>query len=132
MLESVAISDGHFRVGVIAAGIAVVAAIAMVRFCGSVSLPPKSAPPSGSVDSTATTAQLMTQTATTPAVYQDLVAKDALVAGVRRPTIDEIGRKLVYRVDEARHMLELGRPPIAIAGLELAVVRTGESVGLDI
>ena len=35
----------------------------------------------------------------------------------RTPTLDEMSRKLAYRVDEARHVLEVGQPAIEIAGL---------------
>jgi len=105
-----------------------VAGITMVRFCGSVSLPPKPPGP-GPIGSSR---QLLQKGTASPAVYQDYLAKDAAAAGVRTPSIDEMGRKLVYRVDEGRHILEVGQPAIEIAGLKLRVDRSGESMVLQI
>jgi len=39
-------------------------------------------------------------------------------------------KKLAYRVDEARHTLEPGQPPIDLAGLRLHVERSGDQVVL--
>jgi hypothetical protein len=58
--------------------------------------------------------------------------RDAASAGVRVPTLDEMGRKLAYRVDDARHVLELGKPGIEVAGLRLHVEHSGDAVVLAI
>jgi hypothetical protein len=52
-------------------------------------------------------------------MYQDFVARDAAEAGVRAPALDELSRKLPYRVDDAGHVLEVGPPSLEIAGLRL-------------
>lgn len=65
-------------------------------------------------------------------MYLDFLARDAATAGVRTPTLDEMGRKLAYRVDDARHVLELGKPGIEVAGLRLHVERSGDVVVLVI
>ncbi len=105
-----------------------VAGITLVRFCGEVSLPPKPAP----VGPTGSSRQLLQKGTASPAVYQDYLSKDAAAAGVRTPSLDEMSRKLVYRVDEGRHVLEVGQPAIEIAGLKLRVDRSGESMVLQI
>jgi hypothetical protein len=126
----VGISDEKFRLGVVAVGGVLVVGIAVLRFCGSVSLPPKPAPPSGAVEPG--TAGDLLRTTTTPAVYQDFIAQDALAAGVHTPKLEDMARKLPYRVDDARHVLEVGRRGTLIAGLELTVVHAGESLALDV
>lgn len=129
MLESVAISDGQFRLGLIVGGVLLAAVISGVRFCGSVSLPPKPAPPSGAMG---TTNQLLSKTAASPSVYQDFLARDAALAGVPVPTIEDMSRKLAFRSDDARHVLEVGAPPIDVAGLRLAAVRANDTIALEI
>lgn len=105
-----------------------VAGITLVRFCGEVSLPPKPPP----VGPTGSSRQLLQKGTASPAVYLDHLSKDAAAAGVRTPSVDDMGRKLVYRVDEGRHVLEVGQPAIEIAGLKLRVDRSGESMVLQI
>jgi hypothetical protein len=124
----VSISDEQFRFGVLGAGIVLVAGITVARFCGSVSLPPKPAAPSAS----GTTQQLVEDVNASPSVYQDHLAKDAMAAGVRTPTYDEMSRKLLYRVDEGRRVLEVGEPAIDAAGLKLTAQRSGNALVLDI
>lgn len=104
-----------------------VVGITVMRFCGSVSLPPK--PASGP---TGSTRQLLGKGTNSPSVYKDFLSKDAQSAGVRKPSVEEMQRKLVYRVDEGRHVLEVGQPAIEIAGLKLRLDRSGESMVLQI
>ena len=124
------VTDAQFRLGVGVAGFVLVVGITAVRFCGSAPpLPPKPAPvttPTGS------SRQLLSQGIASPAMYQEYLGKDAASAGVRTPTVDEMGRKLVYRVDEGRHVLEVGQPAIELAGLKLRVDRSGEAMVLQI
>lgn len=127
--DTVGISDEQFRLGVGVAGLVLVLSITTVRFCGSVSIPPKPEPTTGPVG---TSRQLLSKGAASPAVYQDYLSKDAAAAGVRTPTLDDMGRKLVYRVDEGRHVLEVGQPGIEVSGLKLRVDRSGESMVLQI
>jgi hypothetical protein len=104
MVRSVSITDTQFRIGVGVAGIALVAGIAAVRFCGRVSLPPRPPPPAVPHG---TSSELLTRSSASPVVYQDLVARDAAEAGVRAPALDEMSRKLPYRVDEDALALEI-------------------------
>jgi len=65
-------------------------------------------------------------------MYQDFIAHDAAAAGLSAPTIDELGRKLPYRVDEVRHVIEVGKPALELAGVRLRAVRAAEGVALEI
>jgi hypothetical protein len=47
---------------------------------------------------------------------------------VPAPSSTQIAAKLPYRVDEARHVLEPGKPPIEVAGLRIHVERTGDQI----
>lgn len=96
-----------------------VASLTLVRFCGSVSIPPKSAPPAPSGTST----QLVQKGLASPVVYKEFLDKDATLAGLRVPSIEEMARKLPHAVDDTRYVLEIGQPPIDAAGLKLSVER---------
>jgi hypothetical protein len=130
MVKSVPISDTQFRIGVGVVGIALVSVIASLRFCGSVALPPK---PAAAVQApSGTSSELLTRSSASPAVYQDFLARDAASAGVRVPTIEEMSRKLPYRVDDARRVLEVGAPAIEVAGVRLRAVQLAEGLGLEL
>jgi hypothetical protein len=121
--------DSQFRIGVVVGGIVLVAVITYVRFCGSLSLPPKPPPlqqPQG------TQRQLIAASTTSVAAYRDYIEHDAAAAGVRAPSVDEMGKKLAYRVDDARHVLEPGKPAIEVAGLRLRAERSADSLVLVI
>ncbi len=122
-------AEPQFRLSVLAGGAILVAIIAYVRFCGGLTLPPKPPPPSGPKG---TERQLLRQAEGKASVYQTYLENDANVAGVQAPTIDQMARKFPYRVDDARHVLELGKPPIEVAGLRLHVERTNDLVVLVI
>lgn len=133
MVKSVSITDAQFRMGVGAGGIALVAVIATVRFCGSVSLPPKPEPPAAPRGtSPASPGELLTRSSASPVVYQDFIARDAARAGVRAPTLDELSRKLPYRVDDARHTLRVGEAPLEVAGVRLRAIRVGDELALEV
>jgi hypothetical protein len=125
----VASSDQTFQVGVAAGGIALVGILTFVRFCGSVSLPPKGPPP---VVASSAENQLVARAAQSPQLYLDWLSKDANQAGVTSPTMEEMSRKLPYRVDEARHVLEVGQPAVELAGLRLRVVKGVDTFNLEI
>lgn len=129
MVKSVSISDTLYRIGVGVAGTALVAGIVAVRFCGRVSLPPKPPPPTVPHG---TSSELLTRSSASPVMYRDFVARDAAAAGVRAPTLDELSRKLPYRVDEARHVLEIGRPAVEIAGVKLRAIHLEDALALEI
>jgi hypothetical protein len=122
-------TEPQFRLGVLASGAVLVAIIAYLRFCGGLSLPPKPAAPSGPKG---TDRQLLSQATGSPAVYQSYLQTDAATAGVQPPSIEQMSHKFSYRVDEARHVLELGKPPIEVAGLRLHLERTSDQVVLVI
>jgi hypothetical protein len=126
--ETVAISDEQFRFGVLAGGVALVVGISVVRFCGSVSIPEKPAP----TYATGTQSQALTKSTASHGVYLELLSKDAAAAGVRTPTIEDMSRKLAYRVDEARHVMEVGQPAIDIAGVRLSLVHERDLLVLEI
>jgi len=113
---------------VLAGGVALVASITVLRFCGGLSIPPKPAPsfPTGSQS------QLLTKSAGSRPVYEEYLAKDAASAGVRTPTSADMQRKFPYRVDEARHVLEVGQPAIDLAGVRLGLVRENANLVLEI
>ena len=121
--------DPQFRIGVMAGGLVLVLIITYLRFCGSLSLPAKPPAPTGP---TGTQKQLLSQATATPGMYLNFLERDAAAAGVRAPTPDEMGKKLAYRVDDARHVLELGQPAIEVAGLRLHLERAGDAVTLAI
>ncbi len=126
--RTVTISDAQFRVGVGIAGFVLVVGITAVRFCGSVSLPPKPAP----VGPTGSQRQQLGKSMASPSVYKDFLSSDASAAGVPTPSVDEMKKKLVYRVDEGRHLLEVGQPAIETAGLKLRADQSGDSLVLQI
>ncbi len=130
MLVSVPpISDAQFRLGVIAGAIVLGLGIGTVRFCGSVSLAPKPPPPSGAYG---TSTQLLTKSTGAPAVYQDFLARDAAAAGVMTPAYEDMTRKLAFRADDVRRVLEVGEPSIEVAGLKLTAVLANETLALEI
>lgn len=122
-------SDQTFQIGAVAGGAVLIGILSYVRFCGSVSLPPKGPPP---VVATGTERQMIERASQSPEQYREFLSKDATQAGTPAPTIDEMSRKLPYRVDEARHVLEAGQPPIELAGLRLRVVKGVETFNLEI
>lgn len=118
-------SEQQYRFGVLAGAVALVAVITYLRFCGSVGLPPKPPAPTGP---SGTQSELLSHATTSPTIYKGFIESDANAAGVRTPTIEEMSRKLSYRVDEARHIVEPGQPPIEVAGLRLRLERTSDQV----
>jgi len=123
------VSDPQFRLSVVAGGVVLVAVITYLRFCGTMSLPPKPPPPSGP---SGTTRELLSKSTASPSVYLGFIERDASAAGTHAPTLDEMARKFPYRVDESRHVLEPGQPAIEVAGLRLHVERSGGDVVLAI
>src|ERR1700744_4774718 len=83
----------QFRIRVVAGGIVLAAVITYLRFCGSLSLPPKPPPLQGPQG---TQRQLLSSSASSPSAYRDYIEHDAATAGVRVPTVEEMGKKLVY------------------------------------
>jgi hypothetical protein len=121
--------DSQFRLATIAGAFLLVVVITYLRFCGSVSLPAKPPPPIGP---TGTQSQLFSKSTASPAVYKGFLDSDAASAGVPAPSLSDMSKKLAYRVDEARHVLEPGKPPIDVAGLRLHLERAADAVILVI
>lgn len=123
------LSDTQFKAGVFGAAGVLVLGITLVRFCGSVSLPDKPAlrdQPRG------TSQDLADQTNSSPVVYQDYLAKDASASALRVPSLDDMQRKLLFRIDESRQVLEVGQESITTAGLRLTARRQDNMIVLDI
>jgi hypothetical protein len=120
--------DTPFKLGVAGGALILVGAITALRFCGSLDLPPK--PPAPRAPS-GTAAQLLTESTSTPAMWKTYLERDAASAGLRAPSAEELSRKLAYRVDEIRHVLHPGEPPVELAGLRLAVERRDDLVTLS-
>jgi len=122
------ITDGYkLRVG--AGGLVLVMGITLLRFCGSLSLPPRGQPAPPPVE---TPTSKISKSSANPTVYRTFLEHDAIEAGVHTPTIEEMSRKLTYRTDEARHVLEVGGPPIEIAGLRLRAEHANDSLILHV
>jgi hypothetical protein len=128
-VDGVSLSDAQYRIVVGAGGAVLVGVITFVRFCGSLSLPEKPPQPTGP---TGTARQLLSQSSSSTPVYLDALERDAASAGIRKPSLDDMSRKLAYRVDEARHVLELGAKPLDAAGLRLRIDRSSELLVLQI
>jgi hypothetical protein len=138
----VAITGGQLRASVIGGGIALALGVAAVRFCGSVPLSPRPAsatisvpgavpaPVPGAVPAPAE--DLLAVSASSSAMYLDLLARDATAAGLPEPTLGEMSRELPFRMDEGRHVLEVGQRLIEVTGLEPSAVRAGDARGLEI
>lgn len=118
-------SEQQFRIATIVGAFALVVAMTYVRFCGSVSLPAKPPPPAGP---TGTQTQLLAKSSASPTVYKGFLESDAALAGVVVPSLAEMTKKLPYRVDDARHVLEPGKPPIELAGLRIWLERASDQV----
>jgi hypothetical protein len=118
-------SDQQFRLATLAGALVLVAMIAYLRFCGSVSLPAKPPPPDRP---SGTQTELLTKSTASPTVYKGFLDNDAATAGVPAPSVESMAKKFAYRVDEARHVLEPGKPPVEVAGLRIWVERSGDQV----
>lgn len=132
MEKSVSITDTQFRIATGVVGAVLIAGLSMVSLCGGVSglaLPPKPPPPA---EPTGTSSQLLTKQSSSAVAYRDFVERDAAAAGVPIPSLEELARVLPYRVDAERHVLELGAPPIELAGVRLRAVRVEEGLALEI
>ena len=90
-------------------------------------MPAKPPPP---VAVSGTERQLLARSTSTPQVYESYLQNDAAAAGKPVPSIEDMSKKLAYRVDEARHVLEPGQPPIEIAGLRVHVERNNNDIVL--
>jgi hypothetical protein len=126
----VAISDVQFKGAVAGAAAVLVLGITMMRFCGSVSLPDKPEPVTSNAGSTSQ--QLVEQANASPVVFQDFLTKDSAAANVRVPTVEDMSKKLLFRIDEGRQVLEVGERPIETAGLRLLARRENDVLVLDI
>jgi hypothetical protein len=121
-------ADG-FRLSVLVGGAVLVAGITYLRFCGEVSLPPKPPVPAHQSESAR---QLLLQSAASPQIYLDYLSHDATAAGVHAPTLDDMERAFVDRVDTGRHVLEIGQPPLETAGVRLTLKLADDQIVMQI
>ena len=121
-----------FKLRVGAGGLVLVVGITLLRFCGSLSLPPRGQPLASAPEPAPARTTSIAKSAANPTVYRTFLEHDAIDAGVPTPSIDQMSRKLTYRSDEARHVLEVGRMPIEIAGLRLHIEHANDSLLLQI
>ncbi|HUS29425.1 MAG TPA: hypothetical protein VMZ53_12990 [Kofleriaceae bacterium] len=122
-------SDSQFRLGTLAGAFFLVALIVYLRFCGSISLPSKPPPPTGP---SGTQRELLNKSTGSKSVYKSFLDSDAQNAGVSSPSVSDMSKKLAYHVEDARHVLEPGKPPIDLAGLRLHLERSSDQVVLVI
>lgn len=118
-------SDQQFRITTLVGALALVVLISYMRFCGSSSLPTKPPPPAGP---SGTQGQLLSKSTQSPAVYKGFITADAAAAGVAVPSPSQMAAKLSYRVDEARHVLEPGKPGLEAAGVRIRLERANDSL----
>lgn len=131
--ELVVLISDPFKLGVMAGAAVLVLSITLLRFCGGLSLPPRAGASTEILPVEPTTASgVMSKAVASPTTYRSFLETDAKRAGVAAPTIEQMSHKLTYRSDEARHVLELGAPPLEIAGLKLHVERSGDLFVLHI
>jgi len=132
MEKSVSITDTQFRIATGVVGAVLIVGLSMVSLCGGVSglaLPPKPPPPAEPIG---TSSQLLTKQSSSAVAYRDFIARDAAAAGVAVPSIEELSRVLPYRVDGERHVLDVGAPPIELAGVRLRAVQVADGLALEI
>jgi hypothetical protein len=128
------LSDAQYRIVVGVAGALLIAGITWMRFCGSLSL--RDEKPSEPTGPTGTARQLAARSSGAASIYLDYIARDAATAGVRAPSIDDMSRKLEYRVFPEKH----GEPPRVVqvgesfdaAGLRLKAERSSDLLVLSI
>lgn len=104
--------------GVAAGGMGLVAALVFLRFCGDLGVPKK--PPRPSYDDLPE--KVARDMTTSVDVYIQTVERDALTAGVTKPSIAEMGRAYTWRIDRTRRVLGAGEAPVAVAGLRLSAI----------
>lgn len=112
-----------FQLATLGGAAALAAILFAVRFCGGVSMPAKPPPPH--VD-TAGARDVLASHDATPLAYKGFLENDAHDAQVPVPTVEAMGKKLVYTLDENKRGLQPGDPPVEVGGLKLqAVIQAG-------
>ncbi len=99
-------------VGVVAA---VSIAIASVRMCGDVAIPPK--PPAPEMRGSAQ--DVMKTASATHASWRAEIERDAATLGVPTPTDDDMAKRLSYKTDDEARVIAPGEGSVEIAGLRL-------------
>ncbi len=111
--------DRTFQLATTGGAAALAVALFALRFCSGVSMPPKPPPPH--LD-TASARDVLASADATPLAYKGYLEGDAQLAGLPVPSVESMGLRLAYRVDDVRRGLAVGDPPLEIAGLRLQVV----------
>lgn len=123
-----AISDPTYRLGVLSVSGVLVATIGYLRFCGSVTLPPKPPPPAAP---TGTARELVGKANAQQPIYLKGLHDDAQEASVPEPGLDAMGRKLAYHGDDKSVPIAVGETA-EIAGLRLTLQVQGDELLLAI
>jgi len=124
MLNHVRREDPHVRLdiptiaGVAAGGVGLVAALVFLRFCGDLGVPEK--PPRPRYEDLPEKVAREMNTSTD--VYLQTIERDALTAGVAKPSSDELGRPYTWRADDTRRVLAPGGAAVEVAGLRLSAI----------
>ena len=124
-----AVLDSQYKLGVLGGAVVLIGLITIVRFCGSVSLPPKPPPPVGP---TGTQQELMAHAVDLPGVYLDYLRADAAAASVAQPSLTDMQRKFPYHGDDATRLIAPGQPPIDVAGLRIHLEVSGDAIVMKI
>ena len=127
--DHMAAVDSQYKLGVLGGGAVLIGLITIVRFCGSVSLPPKPPPPAAP---TGTQQELMAHAVDLPGVYLDYVRTDAAAASVAAPSLKDMQRKFPYHADDATRLIAPGQPPIDVAGLRIHLEISGDAVVMKV
>ncbi|MCA9677850.1 MAG: hypothetical protein H6709_19120 [Kofleriaceae bacterium] len=120
--------DLPVKIGVAVGGVALVALLTTLRFCGTPPLPPKSSPPRYTASPEAVVKKVNALTD----AYMQGVERDALKANLPAPTLADMGKMITFHEDATRRTLSVGDPPVDVAGLRISAVayRTAGSENL--
>ncbi len=113
------LTDAQFRAIVIVGAVLTGILVILLRFCSDPTMPPKPPiPPVPQGDGMKTVSQIITKN---KVAYESLLKQDAKRFGAKPITAEEIGRKLVHRVEDRRYELSVKRPSVEVVGLKLTV-----------
>jgi hypothetical protein len=110
--------DRSFKLAVGGGAAALVVAIVLLRFCGTLSVPAAPEPPAAPA-STRSARDILTASSETAAAWQAFIEKDAKHAGIQVPTPEAMSKTLPYQLDDHKLTVVPGDPPLERAGLRI-------------